>query len=226
MKPTCIAYTNTYVYNFQLKQFKSKLGDIVTTTPQLEIGLYNENTVTFYNKDENDKALLKLFLFEYTLNSRVTLNDAYHMLYGNGINMAVFDGDNLLLEETLYNFYKRNTAARSPNIPHSPLLRSKNTLINGYIDDLKGPSYELRKNIILNEPIDSAFANDYIHLLVPSIKDFTKFVETKYAGLSEDDKKKIWDNRDVDLKKKNKKLKYSKEKFCDRFIKSSGGKYE
>jgi hypothetical protein len=180
------------LYNFQLKQFKSKLGDVVTTTPQLEIGLYNENTVTFYNKDENDKALLKLFLFEYTLNSRVTLNDAYHMLYGNGINMAVFDGDNLLLEETLYNFYKRNTAARSPNIPHSPLLRSKNTLINGYIDDLKGPSYELRKNIILNEPIDSAFANDYIHLLVPSIKDFTKFVETKYAGLSEDDKKKIY----------------------------------
>lgn len=39
------------------------------------------------------------------------------------------------------------------------------------------------------------------------------------ADFNEDDKKKMWDNRDTDLKKKNKKLKYSKEKFCDRFIK-------
>jgi len=36
--------------------------------------------------------------------------------------------------------------------------------------------------------------------------------------LSKKDKKLI-DNRDKNLEKKNKKLKYSQEKFCDRFLK-------
>jgi hypothetical protein len=125
---------------------------------ELELALYDDY--------EFKTALIRYLVFEYTINNKISLTNQFNMFYGDPLSYAKYNKDGkLIVDDFIFNFYKRNTFGRSPSIPKNVLDRPAtadrpyNHFMNGYIGDINGPSYELYKHIFVHESDGNVFKN-------------------------------------------------------------------